>query len=151
LLAHSFPFILFLSFLLSSCYFDFQLHTVTHCDNTTLPSDIISSSTMATAAAVGHLAAAPPSFVPANVAEFGSLGDRSHTVLITSAVFLAIATVFVVMRCVSKFGIRKRADVDDGVIILAWVSKLPGRAALAQPPTSRPTCLVLVHAACKTS
>jgi hypothetical protein len=55
------------------------------------------------------------------------LPSRSMNVLITSIVFLGVATVFVVMRSVSKFGIRKRADVDDGVIILAWVSNLFSR------------------------
>lgn len=54
-----------------------------------------------------------------------SMPSRSQKVLVTSAIFLAIATVFIVMRSISKFGIRKRADIDDGVILLAWVSVTP--------------------------
>lgn len=50
------------------------------------------------------------------------LVDRSSRVLITSAVFVSLATVFVALRCISKFAIRRRADVDDWVTIVAWVS-----------------------------
>lgn len=50
-----------------------------------------------------------------------SYPDRSTDVLVTSAVFLGAATLFVGLRCISKFGIRKRADSDDWVTILAWV------------------------------
>lgn len=48
--------------------------------------------------------------------------DRSGSVLVVSAIFLAFATLFTALRCVSKFGIRKRVDTDDLVTILAWVS-----------------------------
>lgn len=52
------------------------------------------------------------------------LPDRSGNVLVVSAVFLGIATLFTALRCISKFGIRKRVDTDDLVTILAWVSLL---------------------------
>lgn len=63
------------------------------------------------------------------------LVDRSNRVLITSAVFLGLATVFVALRCISKFAIRRRADVDDWVTILAWVS-IPFYAPIASPLAS---------------
>ncbi|BEJ14309.1 hypothetical protein CspHIS471_0400760 [Cutaneotrichosporon sp. HIS471] len=49
------------------------------------------------------------------------LADRSGSVLVVSAIFLGIATLFTVLRCISKFGIRKRVDTDDLVTILAWL------------------------------
>ncbi|KAL1406748.1 hypothetical protein Q8F55_006152 [Vanrija albida] len=49
------------------------------------------------------------------------LDNRSPAVLIVTSVFLAIATIFVSLRCVSKFYIRKRADWDDWVTLLAWL------------------------------
>lgn len=56
------------------------------------------------------------------MAESAAPDDRSGNILVTSAVFLGIATVFVVLRCISKFGIRRRTDPDDFITILAWVS-----------------------------
>ncbi|KAL7420448.1 hypothetical protein Q5752_004398 [Cryptotrichosporon argae] len=46
--------------------------------------------------------------------------DRAAPVLIVAAVFLALATVFTALRCVSKWAIRRRATADDAVAVLAW-------------------------------
>lgn len=72
------------------------------------------------------------------------LVDRSNRVLITSAVFVSLATVFVALRCISKFAIRRRADVDDWVTIVAWVS-VTSHASIACRPALCISCPSPTH------
>jgi hypothetical protein len=48
--------------------------------------------------------------------------DHSKGVFIGVTVTFIIATIFLVTRLVSRFGIVKHSGKDDYIIILAWVS-----------------------------
>jgi hypothetical protein len=50
--------------------------------------------------------------------------DHSKGVFIGVTVTFIIASILVVTRLVSRFGIIKHSGKDDYLIILAWVSKL---------------------------
>lgn len=59
-----------------------------------------------------------------------AMADSSHTTLpsrgkpvfVVTTITFVLATVFVVARLVSRFGILKHRTADDWVMILAWVS-----------------------------
>lgn len=48
------------------------------------------------------------------------MGDRTTTVLVVTSTTLAIATLAVAMRLVSRMGIVKHTTWDDYVIVLGW-------------------------------
>lgn len=48
-------------------------------------------------------------------------GGRNESVLIVTTTTFVVATIFVVARLVSRFGILKKGTLDDWVIIVAWV------------------------------
>jgi hypothetical protein len=50
-----------------------------------------------------------------------AIGDRSTAVFAVTCVMLVLATLFVVMRLISKLGLVKRPTWDDALIVLAWV------------------------------
>jgi hypothetical protein len=47
--------------------------------------------------------------------------SRDKSVLVVTTTTFVLATIFVVGRLVSRFGILKQHALDDWVIILAWV------------------------------
>ena len=47
--------------------------------------------------------------------------NRGPTVLAVVIVFLALSTVFIALRLVSRLGVVKRVGSDDYAIIFAWV------------------------------
>lgn len=49
------------------------------------------------------------------------LNDRGPTVFVVTLVVTIVATVFVVLRLVSKWGVSRKANADDYVIIVGWV------------------------------
>lgn len=48
--------------------------------------------------------------------------SRGPAVLIVTVIMMVLATVFVLLRMVSRIGIVKRITLDDYFIMLAWVS-----------------------------
>jgi hypothetical protein len=56
----------------------------------------------------------------------GHVPDRRQSVLVGSTTTLAIATIFIAARLVSRVIIVRRTSWDDYTIILAWVSVLLG-------------------------
>lgn len=50
-----------------------------------------------------------------------SPNDRGETVLIVTTTTFVLASVFVIARLVSRFGIIKHKTWDDWFIILSWV------------------------------
>jgi hypothetical protein len=49
------------------------------------------------------------------------LNNRGPTVFVVTLVIITVATVFVVLRLISKWGVTRKANADDYVIILGWV------------------------------
>lgn len=49
--------------------------------------------------------------------------SRGPAVLIVTVIFMVLATVFVLLRMISRIGIVKRVTLDDYFMMLAWVSK----------------------------
>lgn len=47
--------------------------------------------------------------------------DRSSTVFVVTLVIIIVATVLLVLRLISKWGVTRKTNADDYVIILAWV------------------------------
>lgn len=50
-----------------------------------------------------------------------TLSDRGPTVFVVTLVLIVAATVFVVLRLISKWGVTRKATADDYVIIVAWL------------------------------
>ena len=50
-----------------------------------------------------------------------SPSGRNKSVLVVTTTTFVVATIFVVARLVSRFGILKKGTLDDWVIIVAWV------------------------------
>jgi hypothetical protein len=50
-----------------------------------------------------------------------TLSDRGPTVFVVTLVLIVVATVFVVLRLISKWGVTRKANADDYVIIVAWL------------------------------
>lgn len=48
--------------------------------------------------------------------------SRGPAVLIVTVIMMVLATVFVLLRMVSRIGIVKRVTLDDYFMMLAWVS-----------------------------
>ena len=48
--------------------------------------------------------------------------NRGPTVLAVVIALLALSTVFIVLRLISRLGVVKRVGKDDYAIVLAWVS-----------------------------
>jgi hypothetical protein len=49
------------------------------------------------------------------------LNDRGPTVFIVTLVIISVATLFVVLRLISKWGVTRKSNADDYVIIVGWV------------------------------
>ncbi len=49
------------------------------------------------------------------------LNDRGPTVFAVTLVVITVATVFVVLRLISKWGVSRKANVDDYVIVVGCV------------------------------
>lgn len=78
------------------------------------------------------------------IAEFQLLGiplpevwpqnvDSGYPLLLSSWILLAISTVFLAGRYMSKIAILKRFQLDDWAMLIAWVSSMPrpvGRRAV---------------------
>ena len=59
------------------------------------------------------------------LADAGSnMPDRRHSVLVGTTTTLAIATIFVAARLVSRIAIVRRTSWDDYFIIIGWVCTL---------------------------
>lgn len=54
-------------------------------------------------------------------ASSGSVLDRGPAVFIVTTTTLALASIFVVARLVSRFGIVRHVGLDDYTMILAWL------------------------------
>jgi hypothetical protein len=52
------------------------------------------------------------------------LNNRGPTVYAVVLALIIVATVFIVLRVISKLGITRRATADDFVAIVAWVLTL---------------------------
>jgi hypothetical protein len=50
------------------------------------------------------------------------VADRGPTVFVVSLVTVTLATVFTLLRFISKWGITKKSNADDYLVIVAWVS-----------------------------
>lgn len=60
----------------------------------------------------------------ASMAHPGAFENRGPSVLAVTIVLLAISTVAIVSRLISRIGVVKHVYKDDYFIILAWVSKM---------------------------
>ncbi|GFZ44322.1 LOW QUALITY PROTEIN: hypothetical protein JCM24511_02044 [Saitozyma sp. JCM 24511] len=49
------------------------------------------------------------------------LNDRGPTVFVVTLVIIIVATVFIVLRLISKWGVSRRANADDYVVLVGWV------------------------------
>jgi len=49
--------------------------------------------------------------------------NRGTSVLVVTAIMMVLATIFVVLRLISRIGIVNRISWDDYFIILAWVCR----------------------------
>ncbi|RSH95859.1 hypothetical protein EHS25_000952 [Saitozyma podzolica] len=49
------------------------------------------------------------------------LNDRGPTVFIVTLVIISVATLFVVLRLISKWGVTHKANPDDYVVVVGWV------------------------------
>jgi hypothetical protein len=49
------------------------------------------------------------------------LNDRGPTVFAVTLAIIIVATVFLVLRLVSKWGVTRKANADDYVVIVGWV------------------------------
>ena len=49
--------------------------------------------------------------------------SRGRSVFIVTTTTFVIATIFVIARLVSRFGLLRRRTADDWCMILAWVSR----------------------------
>jgi hypothetical protein len=49
------------------------------------------------------------------------LNDRGPAVFVVTLVLIVFATVFTVLRLISKWGVTRKATSDDFVAIMAWV------------------------------
>lgn len=50
--------------------------------------------------------------------------SRGPAVLIVTVIMMVLATIFVVLRMISRIGIVKRVTLDDYFMMLAWVRKI---------------------------
>ena len=48
--------------------------------------------------------------------------SRGPTVFVVSLVFVTLATVFTVLRAISKWFVTKKTNADDYLVIVGWVS-----------------------------
>jgi uncharacterized membrane protein (DUF485 family) len=49
------------------------------------------------------------------------LNDRGPTVFIVTLVITIVATVFIVLRLISKWFVSRKANADDYVVLVGWV------------------------------
>ncbi|RSH85420.1 hypothetical protein EHS25_004816 [Saitozyma podzolica] len=49
------------------------------------------------------------------------LNNRGPTVFVVTIVLIILATVFIVLRLISKWGVTRKATSDDFVVIIAWL------------------------------
>ena len=61
--------------------------------------------------------------------------NRGPTVLTVTIIMLALSTVFVAVRMISRVGVVKKVSSDDYAIVLAWVS----------PPSTAHPCAILTR------
>jgi hypothetical protein len=50
--------------------------------------------------------------------------SRGPAVLIVTVIMMVLATIFVLLRMVSRIGIVKKVTLDDYFMILAWVRRV---------------------------
>lgn len=50
--------------------------------------------------------------------------SRGPAVLIVTVIMMVLATIFVVLRMISRIGIVKRVTLDDYFMMLAWVREV---------------------------
>jgi hypothetical protein len=48
------------------------------------------------------------------------LNDRGTTVFVVTLVLIVLATVFTILRLISKWGVTRKATSDDFVALIAW-------------------------------
>jgi hypothetical protein len=53
-----------------------------------------------------------------------TLEDRGPTVFVVSLILIILATVFVILRIISKWGVTRKANADDYFTIVAWLLAL---------------------------
>jgi len=51
-----------------------------------------------------------------------STSDRGPVVFIVCLVVVCLATVFTALRLISKWGVTKKSNADDWLVLVAWVS-----------------------------
>jgi hypothetical protein len=49
------------------------------------------------------------------------LNSRGPTVFAVTLVLVSLATVFIVLRLISKWGVTRKATSDDFVVIISWL------------------------------
>jgi hypothetical protein len=49
------------------------------------------------------------------------LNNRGQTVFVVTLVLIILATVFMVLRLISKWGVTRKKTADDFVAIIAWI------------------------------
>jgi hypothetical protein len=49
------------------------------------------------------------------------VNNRGPTVFVVTLVLIILATVFIVLRLISKWGVTRKATSDDFVAIVAWL------------------------------
>jgi hypothetical protein len=50
-----------------------------------------------------------------------ALNSRGPTVFVVTLVLISLATVFIVLRLISKWGVTRKATSDDFVVIISWL------------------------------
>jgi hypothetical protein len=53
-----------------------------------------------------------------------TLEDRGPTVFVVTLILIILATVFVILRLISKWGVTRKANADDYCTIVAWLFAL---------------------------
>lgn len=81
-----------------------------------------------------------------------TLEDRGPTVFVVTLILIILATVFVILRLISKWGVTRKANADDYCTIVAWlvalglaVSIMIGTTVgLGAPDSRKPSSITMV-------
>jgi hypothetical protein len=65
-----------------------------------------------------------------------TLEDRGPTVFVVTLILIILATVFVILRLISKWGVTRKANADDYCTIVAWLFALAPRTRVSLPPST---------------
>ena len=49
--------------------------------------------------------------------------DRGPVVFVVCLIVVCLATVFTALRLISKWGVTKKSNADDWLVLVAWVSR----------------------------